>query len=175
MTVLEKKICMMGAPGVGKTSLVRRFVDSVFSEKYLSTIGVKIDKKSVAVEDTTLNLMLWDLQGETEQQRVRPEYLRGAAGFLLVIDATRRETLDTALDLGRRAAEVVPGAALMLVLNKTDLVMERLISDADLAGLATAGWRIGLTSARSGEGVDLAFRQLAEQMVGSGATAAEDA
>ncbi len=175
MTTLQKKICMLGAVGVGKTSVVRRFVESLFSERYQATVGVKIDRKAVILGDQALNLMLWDLQGETEQQKVRPEYLRGAAGFLLVIDATRRDTLDIALDLGRRAAEVVPGAALMLVLNKTDLVMERVISDADLAGLATAGWRIGLTSARSGEGVELVFRQLAEQMVGSGATAAEDA
>lgn len=175
MTALQKKICMLGAVGVGKTSLVRRFVESLFSERYQATVGVKIDRKAVAVGDQALNLMLWDLQGETEQQRVRPEYLRGAAGYLLVVDATRRDTLDTALDLARRATDVAPGAAIMLVLNKTDLAMERVISDADLAGLATGGWRIGLTSARSGEGVDAVFRQLAEQMVGSGTTAVEDA
>src|SRR5690606_7159431 len=104
MTVLEKKICMMGAPGVGKTSLVRRFVDSVFSEKYLSTIGVKIDKKSVAVEDTTLNLMLWDLQGEERYQWVRLQYLRGASGYILVADGTRPDTLEIALGLQENAA-----------------------------------------------------------------------
>lgn len=175
MSGLQKKICMLGAVGVGKTSVVRRFVESLFSERYQATVGVKIDRKTMMIGDQTLNLMLWDLQGETEQQRVRPEYLRGAAGYLLVVDATRRETLDTALDLGRRAADVVPGAAMMVVLNKTDLPMERAISDADLAGLAAGGWRIGLTSARTGEGVEAAFRQLAEQLVSSGATAVEDA
>jgi small GTP-binding protein len=175
VTALQKKICMLGAVGVGKTSLVRRYVESLFSERYQATVGVKIDRKVVIIGDHTLNLMLWDLQGETEQQRVRPEYLRGAGGYLLVVDATRRDTLDTALDLGRRAADVVPGAAILLVLNKTDLVTERVISDADLAGLAAGGWRIGLTSARSGDGVDAVFRQLAEQLVRSGATAVEDA
>ena len=173
MTTLQKKICMLGAVGVGKTSLVRRYVESLFSERYQATVGVKIDRKTVVIGDHTLNLMLWDLQGESAQQRVRPEYLRGAAGYLVIVDATRRDTLETALDLGRRAVGVVPEAAGMLVLNKTDRVAERVISDADLAGLAAAGWRIGLTSARSGDGVDAVFRQLAEQLAGSDATAVE--
>ena len=173
--IFQKKICMLGAVGVGKTSLIRRYVESLFSERYQATVGVKIDRKSVLLGEHTINLMLWDLQGETEEQRVRPEYLRGAAGYLLVVDATWRESLQTALELGRRAEAVAPGAAVMLVLNKTDLVEERVFSDADLAGLATAGWRIGLTSARSGDGVDTVFRQLAEQLVSSGTTAVEEA
>ncbi|MEO8634131.1 MAG: Rab family GTPase [Gemmatimonadales bacterium] len=175
MIALQKKICMLGGVGVGKTSLVRRYVESLFSERYQATVGVKIDRKTVVVGDHTLNLMLWDLQGETELQRVRLEYLRGAAGYLLVVDVTRRESLVTALELGRRAAEVIPGAAVMLVLNKTDLVEQRVISDADVAGLAAGGWRFGLTSARSGEGVEVVFRQLAEQLARSGATAMEGA
>jgi hypothetical protein len=175
MIALQKKICMLGAVGVGKTSLVRRYVESLFSERYQATVGVKIDRKSVVVGDVALNLMLWDLQGETEEQRVRPEYLRGAAGYLIVADATRRDSLEIALDLGRRAAAVVRGAATVLVLNKTDLIDQRVISDADLAGLAAGGWRLGVTSARTGDGVDAVFRQLAEQLAGSGATAVEEA
>ena len=103
MTVLEKKICMMGAPGVGKTSLVRRFVDSVFSDKYLSTIGVKIDRKTVQLPDATLNLMLWDLQGEDQYQWVRMQYLRGASGYILVADGTRANTFEVALGLQENA------------------------------------------------------------------------
>nr|MBP9202126.1 hypothetical protein [Gemmatimonadales bacterium] len=79
MSVLQKKLCMLGAVGVGKTSLVRRFVESLFSERYQATVGVKIDRKVVTVGPDTLNLMLWDLQGEAEHQAARLEYLRGSA------------------------------------------------------------------------------------------------
>jgi GTPase SAR1 family protein len=75
-TVIKKKICMVGSFAVGKTSLVRQYVRSMFSEKYHSTVGVKIDKKSVAVDDRTVDLILWDIQGEDEFQRVHIAYLR---------------------------------------------------------------------------------------------------
>ena len=64
--MLQKKICMLGGFSVGKTSLVRRFVKSIFSETYLTTVGVKIDKKSVALPDKTVDLILWDLAGEDD-------------------------------------------------------------------------------------------------------------
>ena len=76
---LQKKICMLGASGVGKTSLVRRFVQSIYSEKYHTTIGVKIDKKTVKAGDTEVNLLLWDLQGEDDTFKIRPAFLRGAS------------------------------------------------------------------------------------------------
>jgi GTPase SAR1 family protein len=70
---LQKKICMLGSVGVGKTSLVRRFVESLFSDSYQATVGVKIDRKTLALSGVTLNLMLWDLQGEAENQTTRME------------------------------------------------------------------------------------------------------
>jgi small GTP-binding protein len=79
MSVVQRKVCMLGATSVGKSSLVRRFVESIFSEKYQATIGVKIDRKLVQVDDTQVSLLLWDLQGEDEFQRVRLSYLRGAS------------------------------------------------------------------------------------------------
>ena len=87
--MIEKKICMLGASGVGKTSLVSRFVSSIFSDKYLTTVGVKVDKKVVAVDDTQVTLLLWDIYGQDEFQTVKPAYLRGASGYLLVADGTR--------------------------------------------------------------------------------------
>ena len=87
--MIQKKICMLGAFAVGKTSLVQRFVKSLFSDRYLTTVGVKIDKKIVTVGDTEVSLVLWDLAGEDEFQSVQTSYLRGASGYLLVIDGTR--------------------------------------------------------------------------------------
>src|SRR6476661_2941267 len=95
--VLQKKICMIGGFSVGKTSLVRRYVQSIFSEAYLTTVGVKIDKKTVELTDRTVNLILWDLAGEDDIGSLRMTYLRGASGYVLVADGTRRSTLDVAI------------------------------------------------------------------------------
>jgi len=172
--VLQKKVCMLGAVGVGKTSLVRRFVESIFSDRYLATVGVKIDRKSVSLGATQLSLMLWDLQGETEHQETRVEYLRGAGGYLIVVDATRTATLETALSLQQRAASAAPGAPLMLVLNKVDLADQIAVSDALLEPLRARGWPIVRTSARSGLGVEEAFLGLAQRMLATTAPLAEE-
>ena len=84
---------------MGKTSLVRRFVDSIFSDAYLTTVGVKIDKKVLSTGTEPLALILWDIAGEDEVSAVRMSYLRGAAGYLLVVDSTRPETLETAASI----------------------------------------------------------------------------
>jgi small GTP-binding protein len=165
MTVLEKKICMMGAPGVGKTSLVRRFVDSVFSEKYLSTIGVKIDRKTVELPDRTLNLMLWDLQGEERYQWVRMQYLRGASGYILVADGTRPETFEIAVGLQENAAGRSDDLPFVLCLNKADLWGQWGIGATQQEWLKDKGWTVIQTSAKSGEGVEEAFLSLATRMV----------
>ena len=89
MAVIQKKICMVGSFAVGKTSLVARFVRGIFSEKYLTTVGVKIDKRTVAVDDRQVNLLLWDLYGEDDFQKLKLSYLRGASGYFLVVDPTR--------------------------------------------------------------------------------------
>src|ERR1700675_4666549 len=90
--MLQKKVCMIGSFSVGKTSLIQRFVSSIFSDRYLTTVGVKIDKKVVRVDGEDVTLVLWDLYGEDEFQKMRMSYLRGASGYLLVADGTRRAT-----------------------------------------------------------------------------------
>ena len=169
MTVLEKKICMMGAPGVGKTSLVRRFVDSVFSDKYLSTIGVKIDRKTVEVVDHTLNLMLWDLQGEERYQWVRMQYLRGAAGYILVADGTRADTLEIAIGLQETASERAPGLPFILCLNKADLWGQWGISATQQDWLKEKGWTVLQTSAKSGDSAEAAFLSLGNKIIAADA------
>ena len=99
---LKKKICMLGVYHVGKTSLVRSFVYSIFEDQYLSIVGVKIDKKQVEIEGQPMEFLLWDIAGEDDHFSVPLSYLRGASGYLLVIDGTRRATFDQALDLQQR-------------------------------------------------------------------------
>jgi len=97
--MIQKKVCLLGAFATGKTSLVARFVRSVFSEKYLTTVGVMIERKTLTLDRTDLNLIIWDLHGEDEFQKVRASYLRGTAGIIFVVDGTRRETLARAEQL----------------------------------------------------------------------------
>jgi small GTP-binding protein len=159
--VLQKKICMIGGFSVGKTSLVKRYVHSVFSEAYLTTVGVKIDKKTVDLADRTVNLILWDLAGEDDINSFRMTNMRGAAGYVLVADGTRPSTLDVALSLRQRVEAEIGPLPFVLLLNKSDLKEEWAISDADLAGLRGNGWWAEPSSARTGEGVEDAFKELA--------------
>jgi small GTP-binding protein len=152
---------MLGAFAVGKTSLVSRFVSSLFSEEYLTTIGVKIDKKMVDVAGTPVGLMLWDIAGEDDLQSVRMSYLRGASGYLLVIDGTRTNTVETARSLAARATEAIGDVPFVVALNKCDLPDEWELDPATVDALEDEGWTLVTTSAKTGDGVEEAFRRLA--------------
>ena len=160
----KKKICMVGACGVGKTSLVRRFVESLFDESYQTTIGVKIDKKQIKLAGREVMLVIWDLAGEDELAQVRESHLRGAAGYLLVADGSRKSTLATARDLEQRIRTTLGPLPFILLVNKSDLVDEWEAGDA-LAEISKLGWRSLRTSAKSGDGVEAAFQQLAARVL----------
>lgn len=163
--MIKKKICMLGAFAVGKTSLVQRYVHSLFSEKYHTTVGVKIDKKPVSAKGTRVDLILWDIYGEDEFQEVRPSYLRGASGCLLVVDGTRRYTLDTAHALLKRTQETVGRIPVIFVFNKSDLIDTWEIEPVQVEALENQGVVVIRTSAKDGSGVESAFTTLAEMML----------
>ena len=165
--MIQKKICMLGSFAVGKTSLVARFVSSIFSEKYLTTVGVKIDKKTLAMDGKDVTLMLWDIYGQDDFQTVQQSYLRGASGYLLVIDGTRRATLETAHTLHKLAHEVAGAVPFLVVLNKADLEPQWEVDDKGLWKLAEHGAAVVRTSAKSGEGVEETFTKLTRAMIGS--------
>lgn len=166
MSALQKKICMLGGFSVGKTSLVKRYVQSVFSEGYLTTVGVKIDKKTVDLPERTVNLILWDLAGEDDIGSLRITYLRGAAGYVLVADGTRPATLDVAQALRKRVEADYGPLPFALLLNKNDLKDQWAISDDKIAELQRDGWFVRSSSARTGEGVEDAFKDLAVRVSG---------
>ena len=163
--MIQKKICLLGGFGVGKTSLVSQFVHSIFSDKYLTTIGVKIEKKSVPLAGTTVEMVIWDLYGHDDYQKLRVSYLRGASGYLLVADGTRRATLDTVMEVQRLAEESLGPVPFILAVNKADLRRQWEIDDEALEERRRAGWRVLETSAKTGEQVDGAFATLAHNMV----------
>lgn len=163
--MIRKKVCMLGAFAVGKTSLVQRFVKSIFNERYLTSLGVKIDKKSVAIDGQDVELILWDLEGEDEFLTVRLSYLRGSSGFLLVVDGTRAETLDTALALRDKVEAEFGKMPFAVLINKADLADEWNIDAGAIGRLAARGWIVLETSAKTGQGVEDAFHSLATAML----------
>lgn len=165
--MIRKKICLLGAFSVGKTSLVQRYVQSIFSEEYLTTVGVRIEKKTLNVDGVDVSLVIWDLHGEDEFQKLRESYLRGSAGSLLVADGTRPHTVDIALLLLERLREVCGDLPVELMINKNDLTDEWSVDlDAVRAQAAEAGADLvpRATSAKTGEGVEEAFGELARRM-----------
>jgi small GTP-binding protein len=156
---------MLGSFAVGKTSLVQRFVSSKFPRKYQTTVGVMIDKKTVEIGDQEVYLMLWDIYGQDEFRKIQTSYLAGASGYFLVVDGTRKDTLDTALQLHKKINEEIGEIPFVLVLNKADLKDEWMIQSQVLEELSKNGWTVVETSAKTGEGVENAFLSLAAKML----------
>lgn len=163
--VIQKKVCMLGGFSVGKTSLVKRFVTGQFSEKYHTTIGVKIDQKSLSVDDTDVLLVLWDLYGEDDFQKVRASYLQGSAGYLLIVDGTRKETLEAARQLHTLAEKSMGSVPYALLINKHDLRESWQVNPEMYEDLASKACVVLQSSAKTGEGVELAFAGLAKQLL----------
>jgi small GTP-binding protein len=158
--MIKKKICMLGVFAVGKTSLVQRFVKSIFSDKYLTTVGVKIDKKTIDLGGTTVDLMLWDLQGEDEFQELQVSYLRGTSGYLLVADGTRAFSFDRALLLKEKVDKVVGDVPFVMLINKADLTDQWELDDAKVEEALAMNWHVMKTSAKTGENVEEAFQTI---------------
>ena len=157
---------MLGAFAVGKTSLVRRFVESIYSDVYQTTVGVKIDKKNMQVHGKEVSLVLWDIYGEDDYQKMRWTYLRGASGYLLVADGTRKATLEKAVSLEQRVREEVGAIPFVLVINKSDLIRDWELDPGLESQLAAQEWSILRSSAKTGEGVEESFSLLTQKMLG---------
>lgn len=160
--MISKKVILIGHFGVGKSSLVRRYVHQVFSDDYLTTIGVKIDKKEVSIDGIGLKMIIWDIAGEESQQKVPQSYRLGAHGAFYVFDVTRPSTynkLEEELDYLRG---LLPNIPIKVMGNKSDL-----LSDEDLTVLLDSIplKDIQLSSAKTGAHVEEAFYSLAKQMI----------
>jgi small GTP-binding protein len=165
--MLQKKICMLGSFAVGKTSLIRRYVESIYSDAYHTTVGVKIDKKVVRLGQQEVTLVLWDLYGEDEFQKMRWSYVKGASGYLLVADGTRRATFDKALALEEDVRQAAGSLPFIFVLNKADLASSWEVDAGMESQLIDKGWEVMRASAKTGENVEAAFRKLTEKMLGA--------
>ena len=171
--MISKKICMIGDFSVGKTSLIRRFVDRQFSDKYLSTVGVKISRKAVELrsekgEGKKMQLLIWDIEGQTKFKAIAPSYLLGAKGAIIVADVSRPETIESLPEHIKLFLSVNQKGFMIIALNKADLIeSEKMKKILQANKFAEEEQVIGVfpTSAKEGENVDQIFADLASKMI----------
>ncbi|MBX3053642.1 MAG: GTP-binding protein [Caldilineaceae bacterium] len=172
MRTVSKKVCLLGDFAVGKTSLVRRFVYDLFDEKYISTIGVKVSRKTVAVPTTDgvvveLTMMLWDLAGSEDFNQIRGSYMRGASAAVLVCDLTRPESLTNLGSYLNDLRQINPHVMLIVVANKSDSPEQRILEEQVKDAAARLGADYFIASARTGDNVEEMFRHLGRMLVGA--------
>ena len=164
--MIKKKICLLGSFRVGKSSLIRKYVLNIFSDEYLSTIGVKVDKKVMKTESgEELMLVIWDLEGRDDFEKVSDTYLRGMSGYFLVADGTRKDTLESILKTRKTIQKLFPDVPCVVLLNKSDLKNDWVLKEADYQDFKNDGIPVLETSALSGTGVEEAFQALAKKMM----------
>lgn len=160
--MVSKKVILIGKFGVGKSSLVRRFVFQKFSEDYITTIGVKIDKKVIDINGVEMNMLIWDIAGESSQAKIPSSYKLGSHGILYVFDLTRPSTYEQLHEEIKGIREVLPKASMRILANKSDLVSleekEKILKELDLD-------IINYSSAKTGENVENTFYFLANDML----------
>lgn len=159
--MISKKIVLLGQMSVGKTSLMRQFVHSIFSEKYITTIGVTIEKKVIETSQGSLQMIIWDIAGELTLSQVSRNYLLGSAGVLYVFDLTRKPTYEKIRDELEYVKRLLPIASVQVLGNKSDLLSESQIAEI-LQPMEDLD--IITTSAKTGEGVERAFKHLGKSL-----------
>jgi len=154
---------------VGKTSLIHRYVYDAFDDKYLSTIGAKITKKTCFVENagtgkkTELTMLIWDIAGQKRYENMQRTYYRGAKGALVIADITRRETFENIVNWVTELFKVSPGVPVLVLANKYDLQDKAAISEQEIKQIIDKlGMTFLFTSAKSGVNVENAFNGLSE-------------
>ncbi len=160
--MISKKIVLIGDFSTGKTSLIRRFVDNQFSDKYLSTIGVKISRKNITLDENEIQNIIWDVEGATESKMLNASYLLGAHGTIVVADITRESSMENMKEHIDLVRSVSDKTAVVIALNKSDL-LPRDEAEKILASLQKKFSDIKfvtLTSAKSSEGVTALFQEL---------------
>jgi small GTP-binding protein len=157
--MIKKKVCMVGDFAVGKTSLTQRFVKNQFSEKYLTTIGVKID--NVVVGET--KLIIWDIAGRDALSPINANYLAGAAGIVMVADGTRPETIESLKVLAEVVQERIGRVPTVTAINKKDDPNWQLQAHQAEA-FSDLDWAMFETSAKDGLNVPEMFAELVQRI-----------
>ena len=157
--MIRKKILLLGDFSVGKTSLVRRYVDGAFDDKYLTTIGVKISKKMFNIEGVESEMLIWDVEGATPRKKISLGYYKGASGAIFVADISRRETVKNLEAHKEIFLNENPDAKFVVAYNKSDKLSEIAKENIELDD------EIFLTSAKEDSNVEELFIKLMKEIL----------
>ena len=160
--MISKKVILTGSFGVGKTSLFNQFIYQQFSDRYMTTIGVKVNKKSVVIGEDEVSMLLWDIAGEVSQDKVPASYFLGASGIIYVVDLSRPSTFVNMQSDIKFLKNMLPDCSLVIVANKKDLLTEQQVKD--IYENAVQKWDF-VTSAKTGENVETLFTELAKKLI----------
>jgi small GTP-binding protein len=161
-----RKVALIGDPAVGKTSLIRKFVIDKYEDKYISTIGAKVQKKEMNIDGTDMKFMLWDLLGQDDFQFLIRSALEGVRGAFIVFDLTRKETLEHIPKWVSTLFQTAGPVPLMFLGNKADLKDKVMVSEQEMQ--AVVGQFAGsllLTSAKTGQNIEQAFHDLGKMLL----------
>ncbi|MFW6142007.1 MAG: Rab family GTPase [Candidatus Saliniplasma sp.] len=164
--VVKRKVNLLGAPGVGKTSLVMRYVKNVFGDEYLKTIGTNIYTKDVSFEEGDIKLIIQDIMGEKGFKNVQEGAFKGSTGAIAVADITRTESLNNLLNewLPRYKRLSSDENPILLAVNKFD-IEEKNITTEHLEDVYTVFDHVVFTSAKTGRNVEYLFKELASRVI----------
>ncbi|MEF8832608.1 MAG: GTP-binding protein [Candidatus Thermoplasmatota archaeon] len=159
---IKRKVNLIGEVAVGKTSLVLRFVENVFGEEYLKTVGTNVYTKEVPVTGSELKLVMYDIMGETDFQSVQDMAFEKSTGAIAVADVTRQETLYNLIDdwLPKYRKASVPNAPVVLAVNKMDLEDQEISKKEVVDDTRHYFDTIFFTSAKTGKNVEDMFKEL---------------
>lgn len=161
---MNYKIVLAGDVGVGKTSLINRFVTGYFTGEYKATIGVEIYTKQLFVDNYEVNLQIWDVAGQTSFRKFRQRFFNGTRGAFVVFDVTAPKSLDNLQTSWIEDIQSIAGEIpLILIGNKVDLGESVVVSYQDVKEFLKYNSNIKehfITSALTGENVENAFHKL---------------
>jgi Ras-related protein Rab-1A len=161
------KVLLLGNSDVGKSSLLLRYVDSVWSDTFVPTIGVDFKVKTIEIGGKKVKLQIWDTAGQERFRTVVSTYFRGAHGIFLIYDITNRDSFKNLenwlIEIEKNASENV---LKILIGNKNDLEDERDISPDEGKAFANRnGMQFIETSAKMNTNVNEAFETLGKLMI----------